>query len=206
MKYANTSTAGRLIRIKVFIIVFLSALPIIEGRSQSVSRSDVPPLKERLFYGGSFGLQFGTVTDIDISPVVGIWLLPRINVAAGPKFRYFKDKYSFYNSSTMIYGGRAYSELVIIKDLNNIIPIGLNFGFFLHIEDELLSLESSFWQSTSTNTRFIGNTVFAGAGMSQPIGRRSSLNLMFLWSLNDAFDDLSYSFYSNPEIRISVIF
>ncbi len=205
MKFTNTSTAGRLIRIKVFTIVFLSVVSIIEVSSQSVSRSDVPPLKERLFYGGSFGLQFGTVTDIDISPVVGIWLLPRINVAAGPKFRYYKDKYSILNS-TMIYGGRAYSELVVIKDLNNIIPIGLNFGFFLHLEDELLSLESSFWQNPAETGRIVTNTVFAGPGMSQPIGRRSSLNIMFLWSLNNAFDDLAYSLYGNPEIRISLIF
>lgn len=199
----KSSTAGRWIRIKVFTVVFLSVVSIIEVSSQSVSRSDVPPLKERLFFGGSFGLQFGTVTDIDISPVVGIWLLPRINVAAGPKFRYYKDRFS---GNTMIYGGRAYSELVIIKDLNNIIPIGLNFGFFLHLEDELLSLESSFWQSPTATGRIVRNTVFAGAGMSQPIGGRSSLNLMFLWSLNNAFDDLAYSLYGNPEIRISVIF
>ncbi len=204
MIYVKTSTAGRWIRIKVFTLVFLSVVSLIEVSSQSISRSDVPPLKERLFYGGSFGLQFGTVTDIDISPVVGIWLLPRINVAAGPKYRFYKERYN--SSSTGIYGGRAYTELVIIKDLNNIIPIGLNFGFFLHVEDELLSLESSFWQYQATSGRLVRNTVFAGAGMSQPMGVRSSLNLMFLWSLNNAFDDLAYNLYGNPEIRFSIIF
>jgi hypothetical protein len=187
----------------IFTIVFLSVTSTSEVFCQKVTRSDVPPIKERLFYGGSFGLQFGTVTDIDVSPVVGIWLLPRINVAAGPKYRYYKDRYS---GSTGIYGGRVYSELVLIKDLNNIIPIGLHFGFFLHAEDELLSLESSFWQLQPTGNRLITNTVLAGAGMSQPMGTRSSLNMMFLWTLNNAFEDLAYNLYGNPEIRFTVIF
>ena len=39
-------------------------------------KAEPPPLKERLFYGGNFGLQFGTITDIQIAPVIGIWLLP----------------------------------------------------------------------------------------------------------------------------------
>jgi hypothetical protein len=186
-----------------FTLVFLFIISTGKVFCQNITRNDVPPIKERLFYGGSFGLQFGTVTDIDVSPVVGIWLLPRINVAAGPKYRYYKDRYS---GSTGIYGGRVYSEIVLIKDLNNIIPIGLNFGFFLHAEDELLSLESSFWQYQPAANRLITNTVFAGAGMSQPMGVRSSLNLMFLWALNDAFKDLAYNLYGNPEIRISVIF
>ena len=78
----------------LFILLFLFLISIGEVFSQSVTRNDVPPIKERLFYGGSFGLQFRTVTDIDISPVVGIWLLPRLNIAAGPKYRYYKDRYS----------------------------------------------------------------------------------------------------------------
>lgn len=187
----------------LFTILFLSFISTVEALCQSATRSNVPPIKERLFYGGSFGLQFGTVTDIDISPVVGIWLLPRLNVAAGPKYRYYKDRYS---GSTGIYGGRIYSEIVLIKDLNNIIPIGLNFGFFLHAEDEILSLESSFWQYLPSSKRLITNTVLAGGGISQPIGVRSSLNMMFLWTLNNAFEDLAYNLYGNPEIRFTVIF
>ncbi len=58
------------------------------------SIEDTPPLKERLFYGGNFGLQFGSITDIQVSPVVGIWLLPRLNVAVGPNYRYYRDIFS----------------------------------------------------------------------------------------------------------------
>jgi len=162
-------------------------------------KAEAPPLKERLFYGGNFGLQIGTITDIQLSPVIGIWLLPRLNVALGPDYRFLKDR----NDRTDIYGGKVYSEFVVIQNLNSIIPFAGNTGIFVHVEDEFLSLESEFWQNTpNLNSRFSINTLLAGGGISQQIGRRSSMNLMFLWALNESI----YNVYGTPEIRISFIF
>lgn len=162
-------------------------------------RKDNPPIKERLFYGGSFGLQFGTITDIEFSPIIGIWVLPRIAVAAGPDFRYFKDPWG----RTTIYGGKSYVELIFLQDLDNIIPLGLHLGMFLHLEDEALSLESSFFKTTPYDSkRFMINTILGGGGIRQQIGQRSSLNLTFLWALNDS----GYDIYGNPEIRVSFMF
>jgi hypothetical protein len=158
-----------------------------------------PPMRERIFFGGNLGLQFGTITDIQVSPVIGLWVLPRLAVAVGPDYRFYKDRFS----RTNIYGGKAYTEFVVIKDINSFLPIGANTGIFLHLEDEVLSLESAFWKNPPVfSNRFYINTVLAGAGISQQIGRRSSFNFMILWALNDS----GYAVYSNPEIRISFIF
>ncbi len=165
-----------------------------------------PPFKERLFYGGSFGLQFGSITDIQVSPVIGYWLLPRLNVAVGPDYRYYKDQ----SARTTIYGGKGYMQFIVIQDVNSILPMGVHTGIFIHLEDELLSLKSAFWKPAPsypytppyTSDRFYVNTVLAGGGLSQQIGRRSSLNFMVLWALNDS----GYNLYSKPEIRISFIF
>jgi len=46
------------------------------------------------------------------------------------------------------------------------------------------------------------NTILAGGGLSQQIGRRAALNFMVLWALNDS----GYGLYSNPEIRIGFVF
>ena len=163
------------------------------------NRDEAPPLKERLFYGGSFGLQFGSVTDIEVSPVIGLWVLPRLAIAAGPDYRFYKDPFS----RTAIYGGSSYIQFVVIQDINSIIPLGSHSAIFLHAEDELLSLKSSFWKDPPYNSdRFFVNTVLAGGGISQMIGRRSSLDFMVLWALNAS----QYNLYSNPEIRISFIF
>jgi hypothetical protein len=159
-----------------------------------------PPVMERLFYGGSLGLMFGTITDIQVSPVIGFWILPRVALAVGPTYRYYKDQFN----RTAIYGGKSYLQFVVVQDINSVIPVGVHTGIFLHVEDELLSLKTSFWKNPPPykTDRFYVNTVLAGGGISQQIGRRSSLNLMVLWPLNESV----YEIYSKPEIRISFLF
>lgn len=158
-----------------------------------------PPVRQRLFFGGSFGLQFGTVTNIEVSPLVGIWLLPRVAVGAGPSFQYYDDPYG----STAIYGGRAMLQLSLIQDLNNIIPLGLNTGIFLQGEYEGLSLEKSFFTTTPESSgRLYYGSFLVGGGISQPTGKRSSMNISFLWNLSENI----YGIYDNPEIRIEFYF
>jgi hypothetical protein len=182
----------------IFIIILLlfTSASTISGQK---TREEPPPFRERLFFGGNFGLQLGTITDIQVSPVVGLWVLPRLAVAVGPDYRFFK----YQSERTNIYGGKGYLQFVVFQDINSIIPIGIHTGIFLHLEDELLSLESSFWKNPpATSNRFYINTILAGGGISQQIGRRSSLDIMVLWALNDS----GYDVYSNPEIRISFVF
>lgn len=178
-----------------FIVLLAVSFSAVYGQRE---RTEVPPLKERLFYGGNFGLQFGTFTNIEVSPVIGLWVLPRLGIAAGPDFQYYKEP-SF---STTIYGGKTYVEYVFLEDLNNIIPLGVHLGLFLHLEDEALSLESVFKPVPDNFGRFWVNTVLGGGGIRQLIGPRSSLNFTFLWALTDS----GYNFYASPEIRISFMF
>lgn len=183
------------------IALITAAMLVIAANSLSgqTTKEEAPPLKERLFYGGSFGLQIGSITDIEVSPVIGIWVLPRLAVAVGPNYRYYKDP----NKVTDIYGGSGYIQFVVIKDINSFIPLGSHTGIFLHVEDELLSLNSSFWKTLPySSKRFYVNTVLAGVGISQQLGRRSSLNFMVLWALNES----QYDLYGSPEIRVSFIF
>jgi len=159
-----------------------------------------PSISERLFFGGNIGLQFGTYTQIEISPIVGIWLMPRIAVAIGPTYRYYKDQYN----ATDIYGVKSYMEFMVIQDINRVLPMGVHTGIFFHAEDEWLSLKTSYWQTPpyENDDRFSINTVLIGGGLSQQIGRRSSLNFTILWPINESV----YALYSNPEIRISFNF
>ena len=180
----------------ILLITFFSVQVLSAQRSR---RNEPPPLIDRLFFGGSFGLQFGSITDIQVSPVAGMWVLPRIAIAAGPTYRLYKD----YFVKTDFYGGRAYLQFAIIQNLSSIIPIGSNTGIFLHAENELLSLKSTSWKNPPyTSDRFYVNTILAGAGLSQQIGRRSSINMMVLWALNESI----YDIYSNPEIRVAFTF
>jgi hypothetical protein len=182
---------------KILTFVILTFLfSIISGQE---SRQEVPPLKERLFYGGNFSLQLGTITSIEVSPVIGLWVLPRLAIALGPSYSFYK----YYDVKTDIYGGRSYVQFVALRDLDKFIPLGIHTSFFLHLEDEMLSLESDSWTNAPANTkRFLINTVLSGVGISQQIGTRSAINFMVLWTLNDS----GYEIYSNPEIRIGFVF
>jgi hypothetical protein len=189
------------------IVVVLSSFSSIIAQETDEDRfpyvqkqeSDTPPINQRLFFGGSVGLVFGTITDIQLSPVVGFWVLPRLAVAVGPSYRYYKDQYD----KTAIYGAKAYVEFTVIQDITKVLPLGAHTGIFLHAENELLSLKTSFWKSPPyQGDRFYVNTFLAGVGLSQQVGKRSFLNFTVLWPLNDS----NYELYSKPEIRVSFIF
>jgi hypothetical protein len=185
--------------IRIIRLLAVSLLISVNMASGQQAGKEVPPLKDRLFYGGSFSMQFGTYTDIEVAPIIGLWILPKIGIAAGPDFQYYK----FINNPTTIYGGKSYVEVIFLQDLDNIIPLGVHLGLFLHGEYEMLSLESAAFKTVPYESkRFLVNTFLAGGGIRQQIGQRSSLNLTFLWALNDS----GYGIYGNPEIRVSFMF
>lgn len=181
------------------IILVLSLLSLTSSSQYVRENNNKPPVRERLLFGGSFGLQFGTITNIQLSPVAGIWLLPRLAIAAGPSWQYYKDPLG----KTSIYGGRSFLRFVFIQDLNQVIPIGLRLGFYIHGEYEALNLESAFWSGVYyDDSRFWEHNVLAGLGFSQPLGIKSSFNVTFLWSVTES----EYQIYNNPEIRIDFLF
>ncbi len=186
-------------KILIMTLLLLMVCSVSGQVPETVKQMENPPLRQRLFFGGSFGLQFGTVTNIEVAPLAGIWLLPRLAVGAGPTFQYYKDPYG----KTAIYGGRAMMQMTLIQDLNNIIPIGWNTGIFVHGEYEALSLERSFFTTAPEDSgRMYYGGLLAGAGISQPTGKKSSMNITFLWSITGN----EYGLYDTPEIRIEFYF
>ena len=161
-----------------------------------------PPLRERLFFGGYFGLQFGDYTNIEVSPTIGVWVLPRVAIAAGPSFQYYATPYI----ETTIYGGTSYVQLMLLRDLNNILPIGIHLGIYGQAEYEGQSLDNSYVSYISglpdSEGRMYSDAFLLGAGISQPLGGRASINLSFLWALNQP----EYYVYDSPEIRVSFQF
>lgn len=192
-------TSGKLRFIKALLLFAITVLPFSVNADAQNATKQAPPFRERLFFGGNFGLQLGSLTDIQVAPVVGYWVLPRVAVAIGPDYRF----YSFYKNSTHLYGAKGYVELTLLRNINSVIPIGTNTDIIAHIEDEVFSLESAYFKDPPlTSRRFYNNTVLAGGGLSQQIGKRSSLNIVVLWALTEE----EYGIYSKPEFRLSFMF
>lgn len=161
---------------------------------------DTPPVNQRLFFGGSFGLQFGTVTNIQLAPLAGIWLLPRLAVGAGPSYHFYKDPFS---GKTSIYGGRAMLQITLVDDLGLLLPSLASTGIFVKGEYEALSLEKAFFlPEPDPGKRMWDANFLLGGGISQKMGRKSSMNILFLWCVTGN----RFSLYDTPEIKIEFYF
>lgn len=184
--------------IRAFVVasIILFASPLY-GQADNTGNYS-PTLRERIFFGGSFGLQIGTYTYIETSPLVGLWLTPRLNIAAGPCYKFLKDPYG----STDVFGAKAFTRLVLIKDINNIVPIGVGISIYLHGEFERLSYRADFFYTNPDRIRISNNAVLGGFGFSQHLGPRSSLDISILWLMNEAELDI----YDSPEVKIGVTF
>lgn len=135
---------------------------------------------DRLFYGGNFGLMFGTVTYIELSPLIGYRITDRLSAGPGISYIYMQD--NRYDLSTSIYGGRLFARY--------------NFTDYLfgHGEYEVLNLETPYSLNGRTNL----TSIFVGGGYRQRLGSNSFLSIMGLWNINDS----EYSIYRNPIIRM----
>ena len=188
-------------RFFVLVLCALFAFPVSAQQNHS--------FRDRLFFGGSFGLSIGQYTDIEISPHVGYYITPRWGAGIGMTYEYYNNKYHWplYNGSweryeTHIWGGRIFTNYVIINNVNDFIPLGLHFRIFAHAEYEAMSYEKKFFKYDATG-RELQHSILVGGGLRFPTGKRSSMNLTILWNLNSNLND----YYGNgPIIRMGYNF
>ncbi len=149
------------------------------------------PLRDRFFFGGSLGLQFGSATYIDVSPLVGYKITEKLHAGLGVTYIYYKVKDSYYNYSyeTSIYGGRVFGRYYILDNL------------FAHTEFEVLNMEVPSEIGGTGNFDYVRDNItslMVGGGYAQPIGSNAALTLMILWNLTEE----QYSPYQNPIFRL----
>jgi hypothetical protein len=164
-------------------------------------------LKDRLFFGGNFGLQLGTVTNVEVSPIIGYKVTPRFSGGIGIRYEYYKDSRNipgYIPFETNILGGSLFSRYILIQNIEEVIGLGLNASILVQAEYEVLSLEKQYFEVPSTldEGRFPLHSILLGGGLYQPVGRRSGLVLMVLWNLTQT----ASSPYSNPIIRLGFNF
>lgn len=189
-------------RLKKTILFLLLLIPVmISAQQEPEGKEELRPI-DRIFFGGNFGIMFGTITSIEVSPLIGYYLTPRLAAGVGIRFEYFRDKGYSDPYETMIYGSNVFSRYMIISNLAEGLKIPMNIGVFIHAEYEALSLEKSYFEPFAEDGRFIVHSVLLGGGILQPIGKRSAFLLTILYNLNES----SRSPYSNPIIRVGFNF
>ena len=70
------------------------------------------------FYaGGNFGLQFGTITLIDVSPLIGYKITDRYSMGIGGTYTYYRDKRFNPAYTSNVYGGRLFAKFIIWENI-----------------------------------------------------------------------------------------
>lgn len=143
--------------------------------------------KSHLYFGGGFGLQFGYMTLIEVSPLVGYNITPKFSIGLSPTYKFYKYN-DYYGQNldlkTNVWGGSIFSRYYIFENV------------FAHVEYESLLYNTQTPGYPETKQQF--NSFFVGGGYNQRIGGNSGMYILVLWNLNDTQD----SPYINPILRV----
>jgi len=135
--------------------------------------SEKPSIRERIFTGGGMGLSFSNYYSyFSISPLIGIKLTPKIAAGVQVQYRYTKYKQTVPSFTTNDYG------------ISPFVRYNFYGPFFLHAEYEYLNYEYPSPYSQNETIRRGFNSVMAGGGLFQPIGRHAGFYMMALYNFS----------------------
>lgn len=157
-------------------------MPPVEQRPLSEPKKNVDfnqqPFKDRVRAGGSFGLSFGTITNINLSPMVGYEITKDLLVGVGLTGMYVDNKFSGVRNA-FYYGQRSLLMYKVFPSIN------------LVSELEFLNVEADTYTKYDARRWIVSPMV--GASLSQPIGGRliRELHVALLYNLgyNRQVDD-----------------
>ena len=145
---------------------------------------------DKVYLGGGLGLQFGSTTIIDVSPMMGYRFSEDLSAGVSISYLYWAVRNPSLSSST--YGGGPFVRYVLYENV------------FVHGEYQLLN--SKYFILDQYNRlldefREDVHYLWIGGGFRQHLGGNSYLLLMALYNLNDS----ELSIYPiNPIIRAGI--
>jgi hypothetical protein len=140
--------------------------------------------------GGNFGLQFGDVVYVDISPSFGYYVIEnKLQVGLGFKNIYYNQKrdYFYYIGSTryvspgfktFLYGPSVFLQYNVWK------------GLFVHGEYELINKEPYYRARYPEGARINVSHLLLGGGFTQPMGKAGNFYLSLLYNVLDGDESI----------------
>lgn len=139
---------------------------------------------DKVYFGGNFGIQVGTSTFVEVSPLVGYRITEKFSAGLGATYQYYHYRDRYYDLETNVYGGRLFGRYLFTDNL------------FGHLEYEYLNLEAFDFYRRRVDVE----SILAGGGYLQRFGNNSAIVAMILYN----FTESAYTPYQNPIIRIGV--
>ena len=169
-----------------FLITLFLTIPF-AAKAQVNDWEEEPPkgtpglYKNRFFTGGGVGLQFGTLTAVELAPTVGYIVHRMFRFGITVNFSYFRDAYFQPALSSYYWGGSFFIRFYPIRRL------------FIHAE--IGGMNQPY--GSDHERKWLAYPI-AGIGYSQPLGNRVALTIRAMWNFNND----EYSIYGNPIIGI----
>lgn len=132
--------------------------------------------KSRVYVGGNFGLNFGTITMLELSPMAGFNFTERLSAGVGLSYIYFSDNRFVPSLRFNMLGGRTFARFLIADQ------------FFLHAEYERMSYKDLVFEPGSTVG--VMKRVWVPA-IPVGIGYRSQVGANSFFTINLLYDVLS---------------
>jgi len=173
----------KLLKFRFLPVLLVVTLAVTGMSGQEKKQGEVP--RNRIIVGGGVGLQFGTITLIDVSPILGYKVTERFVPGIGLTYQYYKDTRWVPEYETNIYGGSVFARYYLWQDL------------FAHAEYQILSYEKLI-NVYGEKERVNVPGLLVGGGYRQWIGNNFAATIVILFNLNETID----SPYQNPIFRI----
>ena len=195
---------------KILLMTFFVTFSILSIDAYAQRRhGDFQRFSDRLFFGGSIGLAVGNhLTQVDVVPMVGMWVLPQWSLGVGGRYSFRKERFNVISGEsqslkTHIWGVSGFTQILPIPDFHETFNIDVRGGILLHGEYEGLYMDKKFFDSLASEGKGWVHMYLVGGGWRQRIGDRAAINILLLWDLSNS----RYSPYSsNPIIRFSITF
>lgn len=184
----NIRSSNRfLLYIGILCLSLMVSTQVVYAQMDVENKRPENDFKSRWYFGGGFGLQFGYMTLIEVSPLVGYMVTPKLSIGLSPTYKYYKYN-DYYGANldlkTNVWGGSIFTRYFVFENV------------FAHVEYESLLYNEQVPGYPEIRNQY--NSFFVGGGYNQRIGGNSGMYILLLWNLNDTPD----SPYINPIVRV----
>ncbi len=160
----------------------------------------------RHFYATYIGIDFGLINQFEVSPLIGYQITSRLHAGLGAKYIYHYDKRVGNVFRAHIFGPLAFTDFLIIKDLDETLPFRfIDASVFLHSELNVLSLpvkHFDIYNEYAGKRRFFEPTWLVGAGLRRHAGGNRYFHILFMVDVSSD----SRRIYSSPVLRLGFVF
>jgi hypothetical protein len=196
----------------IFIILnFLSAFSFAQTDSTKKTEDGRKPFekkpnnidwRDRFYWGGNVGASFGSITFVDLSPLVGVRVTKQFSIGLGAIYNYYSYNYAGVKYSTNLYGSRIYARVFPFTNKNdNGRAFGGDFLSNVYLQAGWDHINRDDPYSLDPGSRVWVENLLVGGGIRYPVTDRIYCVATGLWNLNQT----PLSPYYNPIIQIGFI-